>query len=257
MAAILDALRGRLRQREATSIDTLAAAARAAARGESYDVTQIEAALIDTRQTATDFEAAVAIARQRQTWLKQFEQLATATTRAEKLEAAIQVEEEKLAEIRRAAIVRCDALRAELATHGARRDQGRDARESLLRPAGVPGTIGEQWRAAVEARDTAEVQRETTKRLLRETRDKGRLAESWIEQIIGEADKTLATTIFDRIAGRKLAGDQANRVEQHTLALKRAQRGIAELEQRLAGDEKTLTQTQKAVDDLASQVVKA
>jgi hypothetical protein len=257
MAAILDALRGRMRQREATSVDTIAAAARAAARGESYDVLAIEVALVETRQTAADFEAAVAVARQRQTWLRLFEQLAAATTKAEKLEAAIQAEEEKLAEIRRAAIVRCDALRAELATHGARRDQGRDARESLLRPAGVPGTIGEQWRAAVDARDAAEVERENTKRLLRETRDKARYAEGWIEQIIGEADKALSMNIFDRIAGRKLAGDQANRVEQHALALKRAQRGIAELEERLAGDEKTLTRTQKAVDDLAAQVVKA
>ena len=110
MALLIDALRGRLRQREATSIDTVAAAARAAARGESYDVAAIEAALVETRQTATDFEAAVDVARQRQTWLKQFEQLAAAASKADKLEAAIQAEEEKLAEARRAAIARCDAM---------------------------------------------------------------------------------------------------------------------------------------------------
>jgi hypothetical protein len=257
MAAIIDALRGRMRQREATSVDTIAAAARAAARGESYDVTQIESALVETRQTAADFEAAVDVARQRQTWLKQFEQLAAATSKADKLEAAIQAEEEKLAEALRAAINRCDAMRAELAIHASRRDQGKDAREALLRPAGVPGTIGDQWRAAVDARDAAEVQREDTQRLLREARSKFKSEEGWIEQIVGEADKALKPNIFDRLAGQKLYGDQANRVEQHTLALKRAQRRIAELEEQLGNDEKTLTRTQKAVDELAAQVVKA
>ena len=257
MAAILDSLRSRLRQREATSVDTIAAGARAAARGESYDVTQIESALVETRQTAADFEAAIDVARQRQTWLKQFEQLAAATSKADKLEAAIQAEEEKLAEARRAAIGRCDAMRAELAIHASRRDQGKDAREALLRPAGVPGTIGDQWRSAVDARDAAEIQRDGTQRQLRASRSKFKTEEGWIEQIIGEADKTLTMTIFDRIAGRKLSGDQANRVEQHALALKRAQRRMTELEEQLGNDEKTLTRTQKAVDDLAAQVVKA
>ena len=74
---------------------------------------------------------------------------------------------------------------------------------------------------------------------------------------IGEADKALKPSIFDRLAGQKLYGDQANRVEQHTLALKRAQRRIAELEEQLGNDEKTLTRTKKAVDDLAAQVIKA
>ena len=257
MAAILDALRGRMRQRESNAIDAIAAGARAAARGESYDVTMIESALVETRQTAANFEAAIDVARQRQTWLKQFDQLAAAASKADKLEAAIQAEEEKLAEARRAAIGRCDAMRAELAIHASRRDQGRDARESLLRPAGVPGTIGDQWRAAIEARDAAEIQRDDTKRLMRECRDKAKAEEGWIEQIIGEADKSLKPSIFDRLAGQKLHGDQANRVEQHTLALKRAQRRIAELEEQLGNDEKTLTRTQKAVDDLVGQVVKA
>jgi hypothetical protein len=257
MAAIIDALRGRMRQREATSVDTIAAAARAAARGESYDVTQIEAALVETRQTAADFEAAVDVARQRQTWLKQLEQLAAATSKADKLETAIQAEEEKLAEARRAAFARCDAMRAELAIHASRRDQGKDAREALLRPAGVPGTIGDQWRSAVEARDAAESQREDTQRQLREARNKFKSEEGWIEQIIGEADKSLKPSIFDRLAGQKLHGDQANRVEQHTLALKRAQRRIEEAEAQLADDEKALTKAQRVVDDLAAQVVKA
>ena len=257
MAAILDALRGRMRQRESNAIDAIAAGARAAARGESYDVTAIEAALVETRQTATDFEAAIEVARQRQTWLKQFEQLAAAASKSDKLEAAIQAEEEKLAEARRAAFARCDAMRAELAIHANRRDQGRDARESLLRPAGVPGTIGDQWRSAVDARDTAEVQCGDTKRLLREARNVFKSEEGWITQIIGEADKSLKPSIFDRLAGQKLYGDQANRVEQHALSLKRAQRRIAEFEEQLVNDEKTLTKTQKAVDDLAAQVVKA
>ena len=257
MAAILDALRGRMRQRESNAIDAIAAGARAAARGESYDVTAIESALVETRQTATDFEAAVDVARQRQTWLKQFEQLAAAASKSDKLAAAIAAEEAKLDEARRAAIARCDTLRAELAIHTSRRDQGRDARESLLRPAGVPGTIGDQWRSAVDARDAAEIQREDTQRQLREARSKFKSEEGWIEQIIGEADKALKPNIFDRLAGQKLYGDQANRVEQHTLAMKRAQRRMAELEEQLGNDEKTLTRTQKAVDDLAAQVVKA
>jgi hypothetical protein len=257
MAAILDALRGRMRQREATSVDTIAAAARAAARGESYDVTQIEAALVETRQTAADFEAAVDVARQRQTWLKQLEQLAAAASKADKLEAAIQAEEERLAEARRAAIARCDAMRAELAIHASRRDQGKDAREALLRPAGVPGTIGDQWRSAIAARDAAEVQRSETQRQLNESRAKVKSEERWIEQIVGEVDKTIKPNILDRITGQKLYGDQANRVEQHTLALKRAQRRIEEAVAQLADDDKALTKAQKAVDDLAAQVVKA
>jgi cell fate (sporulation/competence/biofilm development) regulator YlbF (YheA/YmcA/DUF963 family) len=257
MAAILDALRGRMRQRESNAIDAIAAGARAAARGESYDVTQIESALIETRQTAADFEAAVDVARQRQTWLKQFEQLAAAASKSDKLEAAIQAEEEKLAEARRAAIGRCDAMRVELAIHASRRDQGKDAREALLRPAGVPGTIGDQWRSAIAARDAAEVQRSETQRQLNESRAKFKSEERWIEQIIGEVDKTIKPNILDRITGQKLYGDQANRVEQHTLALKRAQRRIEEAEAQLAVDEKALTKAQKAVDDLAPQVVRA
>jgi hypothetical protein len=67
-----------------------------------------------------------------------------------------------------------------------------------------------------------ELIRKTSTSLTRSPLDIGMLGQVFVTQ--GEADKALKPSIFDRLAGQKLSGDQANRVEQHTLALKRAQR---------------------------------
>jgi hypothetical protein len=102
MVALLDALRGRVKQREGNALDTIAAAARAAARGETYDVGAIEKALAETRQTPGDFERAVELARKRLAWLADFEKLASATTKVTKLESTAEAEKAKFEAARRA-----------------------------------------------------------------------------------------------------------------------------------------------------------
>jgi hypothetical protein len=255
MVAILDALRGRVKQREGNALDTIAAAARAAARGETYDVGAIEKALAETRQTPGDFERAVELARKRLAWLADFEKLASATTKVTKLESTAEAEKAKFEAARRAFMEKADALDADLRTARTLRDKGSQARDQLLDPRDVPGTIGEKYREAVAEKEAADVMLEGAARDLREIVAKVKSEEGWIKQLTAEDEKELRP---DRIFTKSAKPpEESYKVEDHRRALARAQRRRAEAEAQLTEAEKIAARAARAVEAIISDVLKA
>ena len=254
MPGLLDALRGRMKQRELNAIDTVAAAARAAARGEGYDVGAIETALIEARLSMDDFEKSVEIAGKRATWLRDFEKLATMNNKVTKGEAAIAAEREKFEAARRAFAEKVEAIDADLSTARTARDSGQAAKSNLLDPRLVPGTIGEKYRQAVDEAEAAEAAVGEVQRQLREISQRIKSEEEWIVQLVGQPEKDLLNYL--PLKPRPMAGESF-KLEEHRTALARNQRRKAEAEGQLAEAEKAAARTKKAVEALVPEVLKA
>ena len=254
MPGLLDALRGRMKQREFNAIDTVAAAARAAARGEHYDVGAIEAALVEARLSMEDFEKAVETAGKRSTWLREFEKLATATNKLTKAEAAIATEQARFEEQRRAFMQKAEILDADRAVAQTARDAGQNARGQLLDPRYVPGTIGEKYRQAVADADAADAAVGDVQRQLREISQRIKSEQEWIVQLVGEPERNVSNYL--PIKPREMAGESF-KLEEHRTALARNQRRKGEAEAQLAEAEKAAARAKKAVEALVPDALKA
>ncbi len=253
MPGLLDALRGRMKQRELNAIDTVAAAARAAARGEAYDVGAIETALIEARLSMDDFEKAVETAGKRSAWLREFEKLANASNKLTKAEAAIAAEQARFEEQRRAFMEKAEALDAERAAAQTARDAGENAKGQLLDPRYVPGTTGEKYRQAVADADAADEVVAGIRRQLREDIARIKSEEEWIVQLTGENVKEISP-FPSLLAKPKYEGFK---IEEHRNALARAKRRKAEAEGQLVEAEKAAAKAKKAVEALVPEVLKA
>ena len=254
MPGLLDALRGRMKQRELNAIDTVAAAARAAARGEGYDVGAIETALIEARLSMDDFEKAVETAGKRAAWLREFEKLANASNKLTKADAAIAAEQGRFEEQRRAFMQRAEILDADRAAAQTARDAGEIARGQLLDPKLVPGTVGEKYRQAVADAESADATVGELQRDIREITQRIKSEEEWIVQLVGEPERNVLNYL--PIKPREMAGESF-KLEDHRNALARAQRRKAEADAQLAEAQKIAARAKKAVEALVPDVLKA
>lgn len=256
MAALLDALRGRIATREANAHDTIAAGARAAARGESYDAGAVERALSETGTTLTDFERAVDLARRRHAWLADFDRLNAATARIKKLETAAAAEKAKMEAARTAFIERASVIDAELKTLRAACDRGNAARDNLLDPREVPpGTVGDKYRAAVNEAQAADVAVATAQREVRELAGRIKSESAWIAQLLND-DGGPPQIKPSALSAQTPAPPESPRVAEHRLALARAQRRKAEADAALGEAEKAAARAHKTVDALTLEVLK-
>jgi len=255
MPTILEALRGRIHQRQLNALDTVAAGAKAASRGERYDVLSIEKALLEAGMTMSDFEAAVDRASKRAVWLADFEQLASVTTKAKRLEASLAAEQTKFEAIRTAYFEKAQALESQLRLAQAMKDKAQDAHSSLLDPRGVPGTVGDLYRQAVAEAEAADAEVAEARRAVRELQEKIKLELGWIAQIKGEQDLTVRPSLLPTAAAQ--SAQESPRLEQHRLTLARAERRKAEADASLTQAEKRAALTHKAVDSLVPGVLQA
>jgi chromosome segregation ATPase len=254
MPTILEALRGRIQQRQLNALDTVAAGAKAAARGERYDVLSIEKALLEAGMTMADFEKAVERAGERATWLSDFEQLANASAKAKKLEASLEAERSRFEATRAAYFEKAQALESQLREVQAIRDRARAAHDRLLDPREVPGMAGEKYRRAVAEAEAANAELGQAERAVREQQEKIKSEQGWIQQLLGEDAKEINPS---RISLRDENPRESPRLEEHRLALTRAERRKAEAEKVLAEAEKRAALARKAVDALVAEVLQA
>jgi len=243
-----------MKQRELNAIDTVAAAARAAARGEGYDVGAIETALIEARLSMDDFEKSVEVAGKRSAWLREFEKLATASNKLTKAEAAIAAEQARFEEQRKAFMERAEALDADRAAAQTARDAGDNARGHLLNPKQVPGTIGEKYRQAVADAEAADATVGELQRDIREIAQRIKSEEEWIVQLVGEPERNVSHYL--PIKPREMAGESF-KLEDHRNALARAQRRKAEADAQHVEAQKIAARAKKAVEALVPDVLKA
>lgn len=255
MPTILEALRGRIQQRQFNALDTVAAGAKAAARGERYDVLSIEKALLEAGMTMADFEKAVERAGQRAAWLSDFEQLANASAKAKKLEASLEAERSRFEATRAAYFEKSQALESQLREVQTIHGKARAAHDRLLDPREVPGMVGERYRRAVAEAEAANVEQGQAERAVREQQEKIKSELGWIAQLKSEEEEMVRPSPLPLAALKPK--DESPRMEQHRLALARADRRKAEAEKVLAEAEKRATLARKAVDALVAEVLQA
>lgn len=255
MPTILEALRGRMQQRQLNAVDTIAAAARAVAYGQRYDVASIEQALVETSMSMADFEAEVEKAKQRAKWLADFEQLANSSTKVKKLEAAAEAEKSKFEAARTAFLDKANALDIELRQATTIRDKARHARDQLLEPMKVPGTLGEKYRQAVEEAEAADIAVADARRAVREQAERIESEQGWLKQLKGEQESMLQP---DRIFIKgTVPPAESPRLEKHRADLAKAEKRKAEADALLTEAEKHAALAHKAVDALVHDVLKA
>lgn len=255
MVSVLDALRVRMTQRSLNALDTVAAAARASARGERYDIGALETALIQAGMTMEVFEAAVETATKRHAWLGDFEKLANATGKVAKLEATAAAEQSKFEATRAAYLERCAALESQAKTLREIRDRARDARDRLLDPKLVPGTIGQRYREAVAAAEVADNAAAEARRAHRERVEKVQSEEHWIAQLTNEQARMVKPSHIYLKGDRQPTEDSSLRERREALA--RAQRREAEARSQLAAADDRAAQAHSVVEQLIPEVLAA
>jgi len=255
MPALLDALRGRFRQRTMTSEETIDEAVAVAAAGKTYDAAAVEAAMTVSGITLDEFERRVELRRARDAWRKDAARLDAAEAEKGKVEAAIASEEAKLAEARRVAIERCDALRVKLTAASRDADRATRARNDLLDPANVAGPLGDRYLAALDAEQAARATVGRIDRRLREAREKVALENRWLESLADERTREIKPDRILTTSQTRPATAYDSRVAEHELNLKRATRRVAEAEAELEDASAALAVASEELDRVRRKVL--
>jgi len=246
MSAILELLGRQRKERVGTADDVLAAAAREHAAGKEIDVAAVEAALHELGKPIEHFGEVCQIAAVRRDADAAFERLATATTKQRRLTAAMDAERAKYEEARAAHLSRLAALEADMAETEVIVSKARQARETLLQPVNVIGSLRSQYEEALATQQESLAVVEQLRRELRQYRDKLREADRWIESITRSVGNDIAPTGLVK-RSPQLPESITRQMEPHELDKKRAQRRISEAEPQLRAAEERLDRAERAV----------
>jgi hypothetical protein len=213
MVGILETLRTRMVQRRETNAESLAAAARRIAAGETVDAASVENALIAEGRSVDDFEAMCELARRRQTWHAARDKGPAAIIQRDKLARELDDAREAYERTRLAWVEKSGQLSRQIDAAISVVSTADDATARLTAPDNVPGVLAERIRAAdaehVEALETLE----TVRRELKEARARVKDETSWCEHKQAFNNNTHLSTLDD-----------------HKRALARAERRVSELE---------------------------
>ncbi len=186
MTSTIEALRGREQKAEREALEQIAVAARTVAAGGTTDLETVSTALATLGKSSTDFEAAVALARQRAEWLALVEKLPSVKSNLGKVETALQIEGEKFLAAQTTYAEKATVLRFELDEANAAIRDGTTARERLLDPKNVPGAIAAEYAEAVAQARAAESARHRAETQLGEIAGKLSSAADWVKRISGQ-----------------------------------------------------------------------
>lgn len=222
---ILELLRGRLAERHTNNADTIAAAARKTAAGETVDHLALENALVEERLGVEDFVALVTQAERRQSWRAAVDKLPAATARAAKATGTIAKERAAFEAVHAAWVVRGTELEAELEAAETLVRAGEEARAKLSNPANVPGAVGERLAEAMGDQQEAVERVAGVERQRRE----------WGENL-------------SRRLGFVRQHDGTPEAQEHARLAAQAERRLAELAAELADANTALAAAQKNLD---------
>jgi hypothetical protein len=239
MNGILEALRMRMVQRRETNAESLAAAARRIAAGETVDAASVESALVAEGRSVDDFEALVELARRRQLWHAARDKGPAATRERDKLQSELDAAKEAFEKSRLAWVERSGSLAARIRAFDVVVQAADDATAKLTDPANIPGITAERIRTAdaahVEAMDAVE----TIRRELREARSRVKTETEWVQHKKDFGNNTHLSTLDD-----------------HKRALARAERRVSELEAALPPAEAAVAAALKTLDDRRAAALK-
>lgn len=255
MAAILELL-GRQRQRRVgTADDVLAAAARDHAAGKSPDLAAVDVALHELHKPIEHFAELCRLAAIRREAGAAFEKLGTATTKHRRLVEALDHERTKHDELRDAFLRRAGAIESEIASVEAVITKAKQARETLLVPANVIGSARPRYEEALADRQAAIVEVEKLQREIRETRNRIKEADRWIESIAHSIDRELSPAgMLSKTV--QVPASIARQMEPHELAKKRGQGRLGELEPALRDAEERLDRAERSVAAVELEILR-
>lgn len=168
LSEVLDALRARATRRHETAAETVWAAAKRLAAGESANPEQVEAALAEAGLQIDDFDGLVKLAGQRRSWFAALDRAMPARAKHDKLRATMEAERAAFEDVRRRWQEKAAAADAELAGFEGAMREGAAARDSLCHPSNLPPATGERMQAALDEQHAAVVAVEDARRQLRE-----------------------------------------------------------------------------------------
>jgi hypothetical protein len=239
MVGILETLRSRMTARRENNSESLVAAARRIAAGESVDAGSVEAALVAESKSVDDFEALCELARRRLTWHAARDKGPAAIVQRDKLNAELDAARELFERTRLAWVEKSGRLASQLSAVVSIVQASDDATERLTNPANVPGVLAERIRTAdaehVEALEAVEaIQRE-----LREARSRVKTETEWVTHKKEFNNNTHLSTLDD-----------------HKRALARAERRAAELEAALPPAEAAVAAALKTLGERRAAALK-
>lgn len=238
--SVLELLRGRMAARKNTADETLAAAAKRLAAGESIDHGAVETALVETRQTVDDFEAMVSVATRRREFRAAMDKGPAATTKLEKIQSTAANERAQFEKIQTAWLQRAAELDEQIRTAESIVGRARDAREELVKPANVPEPLRTRLVEAHAALGEAHTTRERLEREMREVRDR-------LKQ---------RSELANHYRELNATGQFGTAEDYETLA-KRCQRRLAELEPEFAEATTAVAAAEKELAAAETVAVKA
>lgn len=259
-AALFDRLSLRLRQRELSSHDQLAAAARAHVRGEKVDEAKLEQALIDTRQGLAEFEHLCDLERQRLERFTAIELAASARSKVEKIDATLAAEHHKFTEFREAYERRVAKLQDDRREPAATVNTADRAKVWLLDRRNVGGALGAEYGDALDQQQQAAADVEDLERSVRNTREEIRLCDSWIEEVRGSWDRMIADSTVPMVrkkgepVTRPMPADMAEKIDgyerkksRHQSRLEEAERNLSEAKTVMAAADARVAAVQKKI----------
>jgi hypothetical protein len=257
--AVLDRIAGRVQKRRTSARERIEDAARRLAAGESIDEAGLEGAMFEAGLTVEEFRDLAVFYNDRRAKMDLVATLGNARKRLEKADAAIAAENARHAEVTEQYRKRFLSLRAEADAAGADVERARSAREWLLDVAHCPPSIRDDYTAALDAEQAANVAVGDAEREVRRLREEIKSAEGWIEQLTGEASTEIVPReILITSPGRqRLADSIQQKIEDRTKQKNRLEARLVEAETALTTAQKTLVAAEAAVAAVRKRILAA
>lgn len=261
MLELLEKLTSRMRARELNAHDQLAAAAKAAARGQSVDVGSLEEALVSTRQTVDDFRLLCEHETVRAERLAALEKLAPTKAKHTKLRAAMDAELAKFNSVRDAFQSRYSKLEVEAREVEREVEAASRARDWLLDYHNTRGALGVQYREAIDEQTAAASAVDQLNRRISDLQRGIKGCDSEIEQTRAEWDRTLLTSGPPTVRKKGEAGERAlpaevvDKIEELDRKKQRLVAQLAEADREIASAQKAVAAAEARVAELQKRLL--
>jgi hypothetical protein len=219
--SIFEALAERMATRKRSTDETLLAAARRAAAGESVDDAAVDAAMASSGKSVDDFRELVELCQRRRGWYASMDRGPAANATLGKLQAAATRERAAFEQVRDAWLSRAAELDEQIKNAERITTAAHDARGQLVDPANVPGDLAARIR---EAHDAVVDAASTVERIKRERRDAAEREKSQREWTEHKRGLNISTP--------------AGNADDHERAAARAAKRLAELDAELPDAER-------------------
>lgn len=232
IADLFDRLTNRVRDRELSAHDQLAAAAKRHVGGDNVDVGALEEWLYQTSQSVEDFRVLCEFEARRQKCFEELEQAPAAASKLAKIDAEITAANKKFSEARAAYESRLAKLHTDRGDVAPAVDAAARAKDWLLDPRNAVGALGQEYREALDAEIEAVSTVQRLERVIAEHRNDIKNIDSQIEGIRSDFDKTLSDRGLPSVrkkgepTHRPLPQDAVAKIEEFELRKTRAQRRL-------------------------------